>query len=343
MGGGAPKPDKNIGIAAMKSAETGEAALRWMQEQAKITNLWADEDRTRYKTVFEPLQDQFIAEAKDYASPERRMAAQDQAAADVAIAASQAGGQRRRQMGALGVNPASGRFINAEAKAGTDVALATAGARNLAGRTVDDTGRQLRAAAINMGSGMGVNPGTSIGLSNSAGNAGFGAAQQGYGQQGQLLNADFQNRMQAYQAKQNAIGGIFGALGTVAGSIPWGSSEDIKTDKRPYTGALGAVRDMRVEEWTYKPGEGDGGRHVGPYAEEFAATTGMGDGKTIDPISAMGVAMGAIKELADKVDRIETAVTGTGGSGGSVTEMAPRRKSAAPRRPMGAVPEAMAA
>lgn len=341
MGGSAPKADKNIGIAAMKSAETGQAALEWMKQQAQITNNWATEDRARYKTVFEPLQDQFIAEAKEYASPERRLAAQDQAAADVAIAAGQAGGQRRRQMGAMGVRPDSGRFINAEAKAGTDVALATAGARNLAGRTVDDQGRQLRMAAINLGQGMGVNPGTSIGLSNGSAQAGFGAAMQGYGQQGSLLNADFQNRMQAYQANQGAIGGLFGALGTVAGSIPWASSEDIKTDKKPYTGALGAVRDMRVEEWTYKPGEGDGGTHVGPYAEEFSATTGMGDGKTIDPISAIGIAMGAIKELADKVDALSAATSGTGGRGGTVTEMAARRKPAP--RAMGAMPEAMAA
>ncbi len=336
--GGAPKPDKNIGIAAMKSAETGEAALKWMQEQAKITNLWAEEDRSRYKTVFEPLQDEFIQDAKTYASPERRLAAQDRAAADVAIAAGQAADQRRRSLGALGVNPASGRFINAESRAGTDVALATAGARNLAGRTVDDTGRQLRAAAVNLGAGLGVNPGTSIGLSNQSAGAGFGAAQQGYGQQGQLLNAQFQQQMQAYQAKQQGIGGLFGALGTVAGSLPWASSEDIKTGKRPYTGALGAIRDMRVEEWTYKPGEGDGGTHVGPYAEEFAATTGMGDGKSIDPISAIGVVMGAIKELADKVDSLAAEEAGESEEDENVVAM-PKRQ----RRPMGAVPEAMAA
>ena len=341
MGGSAPKPDKNIGIAAMKSAETGEAALRWMQEQAKITNAWADEDRTRYKTVFEPLQDQFIAEAKDYASPERRLAAQDQAAADVAIAAGQAGGQRRRSLTAMGVNPASGRFINAESKASTDAALATAGARNLAGRTVDDTGRQLRASAINMGSGLGVNPGTSIGLSNSAGNAGFGAAQQGYQQQGSLLNAQYQNQLKAWETQQ-ASGGLFGgALGTIAGSLDWTkvfSSKDVKEDKRPYTGALGAIREMPVESWSYKEGEGDGGKHIGPYAEDFAKATGMGDGKTIDMISLVGVTLGAVRELADKVDRI--AATGTGGKGGSVTEMAPRR---APRPAMGAMLEAMAA
>lgn len=66
MGGGAPKPDKNIGVAAMKSAETGEAMLNWMKGQAEITNSWAAQDRARYQDTFVPLQDQFIADAGEH-------------------------------------------------------------------------------------------------------------------------------------------------------------------------------------------------------------------------------------------------------------------------------------
>lgn len=302
MGGGAPKPDANIGIAAMKSANTGEAMLNWMKSQADITNNWASEDRDRYKTVFEPLQDQFIADAKSYASPERRAAAADQAAADVALASAQQMGARERQAMAMGVNPASGRFQLGVAKAGTDTALATAGARNMARRQVDDTGRQLLAGAINLGQGASVNPGTSMGLSNGAAQAGFSGAMSGYGQQGSLLNTDYQNRMAAWQANQGMIGGIGGALGTVVGLI---SSKKLKTNKEPFD-ALGAVEAMPVEKWRYKEGVADGGEHVGPYAEDFAAATGIGDGRTIDPISMMGVTLGAVRELADKVKRLET-------------------------------------
>ena len=74
----------------------------------------------------------------------------------------------------MGIDPRSGRYATAEAKAGTDLALAGAGAKNLARRQVEDTGRSLRANAINLGQGMAVNPGTSMGLSNGAGQAGFG-------------------------------------------------------------------------------------------------------------------------------------------------------------------------
>lgn len=306
MGGSAPKSDPNIGIAALKSANTGEMMMNWMKDQAQITNGWASEDRARNQTVFKPMQDDFIAEAKAFASPARQQAAADAARADVSLGASQAAGQMKRQAMAMGVNPASGRFLNAQAKAGTDSALAGAGASNLARRSVEDQGRSLRASAINMGAGLAVNPGTSMGLSNNAGQAGFGGAMQGYQQQGSLLNADFQNRMSAWQANQGAIGSLGGALGTVAGLL-FPSSEKIKENKRPVD-ALGAIEKMPVEQWDYKEGEGDGGSHVGPYAEDFQKATGIGDGKSIDALSMIGLTMGAVRELAHEVKEMKSNI-----------------------------------
>ena len=64
---------------------------------------------------------------------------------------------------------------------------------------------------------------------------------------------------------------------------------------------------MPVDKWRYKPGRGDGGEHVGPYAQDFAAATGQGDGKSIDMISAIGVTMGAIRDLDKKVDKMARA------------------------------------
>jgi hypothetical protein len=290
-----------MGIAAKMSAQTGQEMLAWMKDQAVVTNQWAGEDRDRYKNVFQPLQDQFIQEARDYASPARMQGAANEAGADVALATRQAGDQRTRQAMATGVSPMSGRFMNASAKAGTDGALAMAGAKNLARRNVEQVGQGMRASAINMGSGLAVNPGTSMGLSNGAGQAGFGGAMQGYGQQANILGKQYDQQMQAWQAKQSSLGAIGGALGSVAGAFF--SSKDIKHDKKPMD-ALGAVKKMPVEAWTYNKGEGDGKRHVGPYAEDFAKHTGMGDGKSIDAISMMGLTMGAVKQLADKVEAL---------------------------------------
>ncbi len=307
MGGSAPKADPNIGIAAKMSAETGQNMLTWMQDQAKVTNQWAADDRARYQDTFVPLQDQFIKDAQEFNTPQRQNARASEAAADVSLAAAQGRGQRSRQAMAMGVNPGSGRFINAEAKAGTDTALATAGARNLARRSVENEGRSMQANAINLGQGLGVNPATSMGLSNGAVQAGGSAAMQGYGQQGSLLNTQYNQQMQSWQAGQDSLGAVGGALGKLAGAYFFRSSEKIKHDKTPVPdgAALGAVRKMPVEKWTYNRGEGDGGTHVGPYAEDFAKATGSGDGKSIDVISMMGVTMGAIRDLDKKIANLE--------------------------------------
>lgn len=305
-GSAPPKPDKNIGVAALKSAETGEQYLEYMKSQAAVTNGWAEEDRSRYQNVYQPLEDAYIAEAQTYDSPERQAAAAGEAVADVRQQSALAQQASTRQMSAMGVNPASGRFSGERARAATSEALASAGAANNARRTVRAQGDAMRANAINMGKGLAVNPATSMGLSNGASNAGFQGAMAGYGQQGSLLIGQHNAQMNAWQAQQQQTAGLGQALGMVAGAA-WGSSEEIKHDKRPVMGVLDAVKDMRVEKWKYNDGEGDGGEHIGPYAEEFAQKTGLGNGKEISVIDAVGVAMGAIKELAHKVDAMDGA------------------------------------
>lgn len=307
MGKGAPKPDKNMGIAALKSAQTGEAMLSFMKGQSDVTNKWATDDRNRRINTFLPVEDKFIADSVGYDTPERRAAEAAAASGDIALQGRIAADGRRRQATAMGVNPASGRFINAEAKAGTDVALASAGAANLARRNVENTGRGLVANVVNLGMGSAVNPGTSMGLSNGAAGAGFGGAMQGYGQQANILGQQYDQQMQAWQAKQGMLGSIGGALGSIAG-LAFGSSKKIKHDMKPSSDNLSKLEAMPVEEWTYNEGEGDGGTHIGPYAEDFQAATGKGDGKTINVIDAIGVTMGAVKEVAAQVKKLASLV-----------------------------------
>lgn len=308
MGGGsAPKPDKNIGIAAMKSAETGEALLGWMQDQAKITNEWAADDRAREVEVFRPLQDAFIEEANTWDSAARKNEAGQQAVADVRqqVANTEAG--RVRQAMAMGIDPRSARFNAGGREASLNAGLAAAGAQNVARRRIEQEAEAKRANSINMGSGLAVNPGTSMGLSNGALQAGGAGAMSGYGQQGSLLNTQYNQQLQSWQANQNSMSSMMGGLGTVAGIML--SDQNAKTDKKPLPegAALGAIREMPVEKWRYKPGRGDGGEHVGTYAQDFTKATGQGDGKTIDVISAIGVTMGAIRDLDKKVDKMARA------------------------------------
>lgn len=308
MGGGkAPKPDKNIGIAAMKSAETGEALLGWMKDQAKITNEWAADDRAREVEVFRPLQDAFIEEANTWDSAARKNEAGQQAVADVRqqVANTEAG--RVRQAMAMGIDPRSARFNAGGREASLNAGLAAAGAQNVARRRIEQEAEAKRANSINMGSGLAVNPGTSMGLSNGALQAGGAGAMSGYGQQGSLLNTQYNQQLQSWQANQNSMSSMMGGLGTVAGIML--SDQNAKTDKKPLPegAALGAIREMPVEKWRYKPGRGDGGEHVGTYAQDFTKATGQGDGKTIDVISAIGVTMGAIRDLDKKVDKMARA------------------------------------
>lgn len=305
MGKGAPDPDPRIGEAAMLSAQTGQNYLKFMKGQAAISNQWAAEDRDRYKTVFQPMEDQLVADAASYDSPARQEAAAREAAADVQISGKMAADQRMRDAMAMGVNPASGRFLNAAAKAGQAQSLAEAGSRNMARRTIRQLGEAKRADVVNLGRGMAVNPGTSLGLANGAASSGFQGAMAGYGQQGSLLNQQYQNRMAQWEANQGLMGGLGQAVGTVIGMF---SSEDMKTDKAKPRSLLKAVEKMRVEKWRYKDGVADEGTHVGPYAEEFKRETGLGDGRTIAFQDAIGVTMGAVKEVADKVSKLERTI-----------------------------------
>lgn len=310
MGGSsAPSPDPRVGEAAVMSADTGRLMLEFMQTQAGITNQWAVDDRERDIEVFRPLQDRFIAEAQTWDSPERQNQQAAAAAADVNIAGRQQLGAMNREAAAMGIDPRSGRYAAARGRMGADLSLGAAGASNLARRQVRAEGDARRAQAINLGSGLAINPGTSMGLSNNATQAGFGGAMQGYGQMGSLLNSDYQNRLAAWNANNQSQMGLFGGLGALAGAF-FPSSKEIKHDKTPSTGNLQKLEQMPVEDWTYNEGQGDGGRHTGPYAEDFAAATGKGDGKSIPVVDAIGITMGAVKELGAKVDMLAAKMGG---------------------------------
>ena len=62
-------------------------------------------------------------------------------------------------------------------------------------------------------------------------------------------------------------------------------------------GILQKLRDMRIEEWSYKS-EGTSVRHVGPTAQDFRAAFALGtDDKTITTVDEAGIALAAIQEL----------------------------------------------
>jgi hypothetical protein len=334
MGSSAPPPDPNIGIAAAQTAATGEAMFQFMQDQADITNGWAEADRARYDEKFVPEQDAYIEKSKTWASPERKASEAAAASANVAQQASLNQGAMERNAMAMGVNPNSGAYASASQKATTDTALAQAGAKNLSNQQIEAEAQAMQANVINMGSGLAVNPATSMGLSNGAVSSGGSAAMNGYSAQADMLNTQHNQQMSSYEANNASTQALLGSIGSVVGMIP--SSKKIKENKKPVD-ALAAIEGMPVEQWDYKSGEGDGGTHIGPYAEDFQKSTGMGDGKSIDAISMIGVTLGAVRELAEKVKSIEAAVMQSEPMGvertvGQDPRMAPTQAGPDPRR-----------
>lgn len=122
-------------------------------------------------------------------------------------------------------------------------------------------------------------------------------------------NAAYQGQVaQANAGNQAAASAATAAL--MAGALIAASSRRIKRNKRPIAHVLPRLARMPVEAWEYiaEPGT----THIGPYAEDFKALFGVGDGETINLLDAVGVAFQGIKEcgaliahLSGRVARLE--------------------------------------
>lgn len=379
----APAPDPQIGEAALLQAKTGQDWLNFAKDafevstgrQAEldaltkeVTNLqiglakdqtdWSREDRQRYEEKFRPIEDSFVEEATNYATPERQAAAAAEAKADVQTSAAAARAAAGREAAAVGINPASGRYAGIDRAGEMGTALATAGAQNNARQMVRDKGLALKADAVNLGRGlpaqsaqaaaMGLNAGSSaVGL-NQGTNAqylastdimgsGYRGQMAGYAGQASTLNQQYSNQISAWQAQQQAnaasASGIGSFLGGAMGLIF--SDETMKTDKTeiPEGTALEMVKQMPVEEWTYKPGVEDEGRHVGTYAQDFQEATGKGDGRTIPVQDALGITMKAVQDLAVQVEQLAAGL-GMGATPAAGAKKPAEKKPANENRPM---------
>lgn len=292
-------------------------------------NQWAQADRDRYEKTFLPLQDKLIQDANDWDSPERQAKMAAEAKAGVTNQAQLAQDANQRQMASLGVNPNAGRFQASNNAQNTNTALAAAGAENSARDNVRQQGMALRSGAAQLGNAL---PGQAVGNSSlglTAGGAALGAQSAGnaaFQNNLNIMGQGYQGAMAGHQGKASVLGnlhnsnlnawssqmqadaaqqqGMMSGLGSMAGMAMMMSSKKVKEDKQPATGSLEKVKQMPVEQWKYKDGVADGGKHVGPYAEDFTRATGLGDGKQIAMQDAIGLTMGAVQELAGKVDKL---------------------------------------
>ncbi len=316
------------------------------QNKAQAESQWQ-----RFQQYFVPVEDQMVKDAMTYDSPEEQERMAGQAAADVENAYAQSGEQQKRRLTSMGINPNSGTALAVSNANDLMKASDKAGGMNNARIMARDKGITLRAGAANFGRNMPNTAANAYGITLQGGNSavgngaasnnmalqnadgmnkGFNTAINGNQSAGNLLLGQYGAQVNAWNAQQAAdaqssagMGSMIGQFaGSSAGSklissgLSWlaGSSKKIKTNKQPIEDAeiLEEVKTLPVEQWDYKKGEGDGGQHVGPYAEDVQQKFGnkaAPGGKAIDIISMNGITLSAVKALAKKVDSMETQVS----------------------------------
>ena len=174
---------------------------------------------------------------------------------------------------------------------------------------------------------------SAYGLANNAGNSAVGNQMQpsnaymnGISQgnstimQGQQMNlnglSSILNNQTSVYNNSNQDGGIWGALGTVAGAAITKSDKNVKKDIKPAddNAALDGITKTEYSKWKYDPEKVtdaefhmiDDKEHVGAMAQDLKKNLGsqVSDGKNVDIISAIGVNMAATKALSKKVDKL---------------------------------------
>lgn len=124
---------------------------------------------------------------------------------------------------------------------------------------------------------------------------------QNLGAQRDLASAEVTRNASDANRRANKKAGTLGVIGSViGGALSFFSSEDLKHDHGHEGNLLEKLKKVRVNRWQYK---GDGETHVGPFSEEFNKEFEIDTDRPdmISVIDALGVTMGAIKELDKKV------------------------------------------
>ena len=330
--------------AAALDAKVGEAQYKGMEYATQQ----AQELDARNKSVFRPLEDKIVADANAFDTEGKREQLAGVAATDVNSAFSGARGQQVRSDARMGVTPGSGRADATSAKLTMAQALTTAGAMTKARRDASAEGYARKMDAVGLGKGIvgnqvtmqqvaqnggaqavgAVGSGVNVGQSGAGLMAqGFGGAQNGLMNQGQLYgmagkfqaNADAQQQAALKQIGTGA-GYATGDAGMQASILKGGgyfSDEDIKSNTgKPVDTkkALAEVNATQVDEgWNYDESKGapagsGGVEHTGPMAQEVRKTMGSKvapGGKQIDIVSMNGKLMASMQELSKRVKKIE--------------------------------------
>lgn len=249
----------------------------------------AREDRERYETTFQPVEDRFVADAEAYDSPERRDLMRGRARAQVAQDFDAQRQNSMRELESFGINPGAVRYAGLDIGVRTAQAATEAAAANQADLQTEDRGLALRREAIALGQRL---PGQSQAEYSGAGQAGvsgantalattasganvmgtgsqwFGAGTNTLAQQAATTNTGFQNQLDAYKADAESSSGFGQALGLGLG---------IAAKKTGFLAGGGAIP---------MPGMDNGEGMAMDVPEQVPAEASPSGGKAIDDVPA---------------------------------------------------------
>lgn len=217
----------------------------------------AEKDRARYESIYQPIEDDFVDEANNYDTAARRDLEMGRAQAGVAQQFDAAREAATRELESYGINPSATRYAALDLGARTAQAAASAAAGTNASLQVENTGRDLKRQAIDIGRGYPSQVNQSSAAGGSAGGGATGAALSGtasgastmgtatqwtgagnsaLGTWGNTVNQGYANQLDAYKAEQSTgLGAILGMGLKIAGFDKGGA---VPVDLSPSRGAI---------------------------------------------------------------------------------------------------------
>lgn len=262
----APEPDPNIGLAQKELSELSRRQMDfWEQDiwpglkdqaaqQQKLSEeqvglnmesqrrqmAIAEEQYQRYKTTFEPLQDEMIADAQAYDTEANRERIAGEAMGDVSTQFEMQRQNEKMRAAQYGIDPTSGRYRGMSEASNINEAATKASAATRARTAAEQLGWAKKMDAIGLGSGIFGNQATSTGLALNAGSSALSAGQvpiSNYGAMGTSMNnatstamggwssvgqlgvGKYNADVNAYSAQQQAAAAGSAGLGSALGSI----------------------------------------------------------------------------------------------------------------------------
>lgn len=195
--------------AATQAQQISDANLAQMQQQMAITQQAQDD----YESTYHPLEQQIVAAAENYDTPERRAAESAKAVAGVEQNLAQQRGATEREQERAGVNPASGRMADLQASLDLNAAKMKAGAGNAAADAVEQQGYARRMDAANLGRNIASSQATNTALGLQAGQAATSASAAGLA----AANSGNSVMTSGYAGAQQGLSGVSGNLASIAG------------------------------------------------------------------------------------------------------------------------------